>query len=127
MLRMRALEQCHRIRALAVRVQRDSIDIGVARIVRRERARLPQLVERRRIIVLAHQCQSETIPHIGIVGRDGHCFFQQLRPLLVAAADPVEVGKIDHRRHKSRVEPQRRPIFRLGFGYLEFPTIATSL
>ena len=104
MLPVRLLKERHRLARCTVRIHGDRIDIGIARIVRHPLVCATQQMQRSGLIPVAHQIETERILDVGIVGLDRHRLFQQLSPLHVPAARPLEVGEVDERRHKIRVE-----------------------
>src|SRR5450631_1888836 len=56
---VRSLEQLHRLSRGAGGIQRDRVDIGIARVVGRKLASLPQFRDCISVIVLTHECKAQ--------------------------------------------------------------------
>ena len=113
MLPMRPFQHGCGLAMRPVRVQRDGIDIGVPRVIRRELLGAPQQIQCAGVLAPAQQGQTEGVIDIGMVGLNRHRLAQQFLPLRVRAARPVEIGEVDQCRHKRRIKPQRRAVFLL--------------
>ena len=123
MLPVRLFQERQRLSPCTARIQRDGVDIAVARVVGYQLMGPAQQIQGPGIIVLAHQKKTEGVADVGIVRLDSRRLSQQLRPLVIPAARPVEIGEVDEGRDEIRVETQCRAIFRFRFGWLPTPQI----
>ena len=95
MARQSFLQYGDSLLALAARVQRHGVDVGISRVIRRKFRCLPQFGKRRVRFLEPRQCQTKRVVRRGLARRDGDRTPKRGFAVAVATKLPIEISEID--------------------------------